>query len=216
MSTIHQGKILKELVELSDKSVDEIAKSLGRSRNYVYELFKMENLSNYYLSKLKESGFDIENSVNVKLRQKMSYDPEHNPNRKGVPYLGEVDVFAGKINISVFSDYKEYITDWFDLAGFRGCDCFINVSGDSMESKYCDKDVIGIMKRNDWRILDFGKPHIIVTDEVPLFKFLHRTKTANHWLLKPGNKNDYDEFEINIKDVRALFFVKGKIQIRLS
>lgn len=57
---MHEGKALRKLIKGDDRGVGEIAAKIGVSRGYMYVLYKMPLLDDYYKEKFKSIGILVD------------------------------------------------------------------------------------------------------------------------------------------------------------
>jgi len=187
------GDDLKLAIKADKRTVEEISKLFGITRNTLDLLFKERQIPIKYVELAKEIGL-----------KSMILDAS-----KPVPYY-DIDATAG--NVSIFNEDKtEYIKQYISVPAFADCDMFINISGNSMYPKYCSGELIAIKKIEDREVISFGEAYLIVTKEQRLLKYIHKGKDKDHWVLKSENTT-FDEFDINhTKKVLHVYIVKGKI-----
>jgi phage repressor protein C with HTH and peptisase S24 domain len=81
-----------------------------------------------------------------------------------------------------------------------------------MYPAYKRGDMVGIKRITDFAVISFGQPHVLVTGEQRLIKYLWHGRKDGFWTLKSENPK-FEEFEISIKKVIHLFLVKGIVRI---
>lgn len=197
---IHQGKILKDQVNLSDKKVGEIAELAGVSRNTLYEWYKLEVLENDQIEKLKGAGIDL--SINGR---QMSYAKtiQLNPDRPK-PYYADVNTSAGLSIIT--NDRATKATSYIDIPN-SGADFFINVFGDSMYPKYCAGEIVGL-KYIDKDYVMFGHAYVVeLINGESFIKYIRKGKDDNHWILASENKL-YDDKAFHIDKIKTVYMIK--------
>jgi|SRR6185312_4925977 len=130
---------------------------------------------------------------------------------KQIPMYENVDALGGKIDIFVDNN-SAYVTGYADIPNLGDSDAIIKISGDSMYPRYKAGDMIAIKRIHDYSVIQFGQPHVIVTAEQRLVKYLRRAVSKNNWLLCSENKAHYDDFEIEVSKVKHLFLIRGLVR----
>ncbi len=127
--------------------------------------------------------------------------------KQGTPYY-DVDFLGGfepiANNQSVAPAY--YIT----FPQFDRADCWVNITGQSMEPAISHGDIVAIRELSDWdTYLLFGEIYAIVTDEYRTVKKVRRSSKGDSFLrIVPINK-DFDEQDIPKSAIRKVFQVLG-------
>ena len=130
---------------------------------------------------------------------------------KKIPMYENVDALGGKIDIFVDNN-SAYVTGYADIPNLGDSDAIIKISGDSMYPRYKAGDLIAIKRIHDYSVIEFGQPHVIVTAEQRLVKYLRRAVSKTNWLLCSENKAHYDDFEIEVSKVKHLFLIRGLVR----
>lgn len=125
---------------------------------------------------------------------------------KGIPYYA-VDFLAGFD--SVYNDQTVAPNAMISFPNIKGAECWVDVSGKSMEPLISPGDVIAIREVKEWRknIL-YGEVYAIVTEEYRTIKRIRRAPSKDYITLVPENP-DYDSQDILAEDVRAVYQVLG-------
>lgn len=129
-------------------------------------------------------------------------------NGRGTPYLGELDIFAGKVDVAN-ADLSEFITGYISIPGFRDADYFVNVRGHSAYPKYAQGDMIAI-KHIDMEFIQYGQFYVVVTKQDRVLKKVRKTIDPKILCLKSENP-EFDDIEIKRTDIKQMFLVLGKI-----
>lgn len=191
-----EGKLLREYVRDSGKTQEEFALSLDMSR---------QNLNNYFLMDEIPTDFkrSLEKRGHLLFRKKLATPT-------GIPYLGELDIFAGHADIAN-ADLSEYITEFISIPGFKDANYFVNVRGSSMYPKYVPGEIIALKLCNDLSEIQYGQAYVVITNENRVLKYVRKSKNGTATLILASANQDYDNFEIERKNVKAMFLVLGKI-----
>lgn len=128
----------------------------------------------------------------------------------GIPYLGELDIFAGQADIAN-ADLSEYITEFISIPGFKDANYFVNVRGSSMYPKYVPGEIIAIKLCKDINEIQYGQAYVVITNENRVLKYVRKPKNGNGHLILASANGDYDPYEIEKSKIKAMFLVLGKI-----
>lgn len=126
------------------------------------------------------------------------------------PYLSDIDVVAGKHDISD-TDISEYKTGLISIPDFKNVTCYVNVSGSSQYPKYIAGDIIALRQIFDFTELHYGSMYVVVTPENRVLKMVRRAKNEKQNILLLSENPKYDPYEIPRNKIRAMFLVLGKI-----
>lgn len=130
---------------------------------------------------------------------------------KQIPMYENVDALGGKIDIFVDNN-NAYVTGYADIPNLGDSNAIIKISGDSMYPRYKAGDLIAIKRISDFDVIQYGQPHVIVTEEQRLVKYLRRSRNKGCWLLCSENTAHYDDFEIEVSKVKHLFLIRGLVR----
>lgn len=191
---MHQGSILKKILDQRGTSITEFAKTLGISRQGLYGKFGEERFDNKFLDALKAADIDLQSQQVVHI---------------GTPYLGELDIFAGKMDVAN-ADLSEFITGYISIPGFMDADYFVNVRGHSAYPKYAQGDMIAIKHIKNMDFIQYGQFYVVVTAQDRVLKKIRKMTDANMLCLKSENP-EFDDIEVRRKDIKQMFLVLGKI-----
>lgn len=137
---MHHGNLLKELITKKGAPVKEFAEKLGMSRQNLYLYYAQDRFTDDFIKDLEKAGIAKAKEL---FRSEVPSLEKANKKREGIPYLGELDIFAGKTDIA-HADLSEYITEFISIPGFRDANYFVNVRGSSMYPKYVPGEIIAI------------------------------------------------------------------------
>lgn len=122
------------------------------------------------------------------------------------------DLEATATNIQIFTaDNPEYVKEYIDIPGFKDCNGYISVWGNSMYPDYCAGEIIAVKYIKDKSVIPYGEAFVIVTTEQRMLKYIHPGTNKENWLMVSKNKESFPQFEIEIKKVLHLYLVKGII-----
>lgn len=95
---VHHGKQLKDILTQKGLPLKEFASKLGVVRQSLYLYFGKERFDDEFIKLLSKAGIDDANKL-----FKTEVLPAINGNglkKIGIPYLGELDIFAGRTDIA--------------------------------------------------------------------------------------------------------------------
>lgn len=129
---------------------------------------------------------------------------------KGAPYYN-VDFTA---NFSLMQNDQTTVPDGMvSLPQFKGADCWVNVSGKSMEPTISSGDMIALRKVENWteNIL-YGEVYAIVTEQYRTIKRIRKSEDPDMVRLVPDN-TEYDAQDIRKESIIAVFRVLGAAKV---
>jgi len=111
------------------------------------------------------------------------------------------------------SDTNGYVTGYMPFVNAKQGDICVPVTNNSMVPTYPPGTIVQIRKLDYWKeFVEFGKVHIIeLMDERRLIKVIRKGKDDNHFTLVSHNK-EYDDAEISIKFIQAVWLVLSKYE----
>lgn len=199
------GEILKATVEQKGWTIEAFRKTLGVSRQTVYNYFEKVKFDDMLISELENGGIE-----NAKELFKIA------PSREIVittgipkPVLGDLDFFGGDVDVSGM-DISEYVTEYISVPFFNKADYYVNVRGQSMWPRYSAGDIIAIKEVKDKGEIQFGQVYAIITPENRVLKYVRKGSTDKKFLLTSENPK-HDDYEVEKDKVKKLFLVLGKI-----
>ncbi|MCR5714414.1 MAG: S24 family peptidase [Bacteroidales bacterium] len=131
----------------------------------------------------------------------MSYDQQ-----RGVPYYA-VD-FLGGFDF-VYNQQQSVPNAHIIFPQFNRAECWVDISGNSMEPLISNGDLIALRKVEDWQSnILYGEVYAIVTDQYRTVKRIRRSQLPDHIRLVPENP-EYDAQDIASASVLAVFAVLG-------
>lgn len=184
---------------------EEIAELLGYSR---------EHLSRIYNSK-KEPSANLIHGLALALgvpTPNFVLGSTKNNTQHPIYYLDSEDVSNNALIVNEMpSNYKA--TEFF-IPTFNDCDIAINIAGNDMEPIFYIGDVVLCNKVVDFELVNFGDPHLVVTGELVLVKYLFPSKDHKSYLLKSAN-NHYPDWTLKIEKVKYLYRIKGVLRRKI-
>lgn len=205
---------IKRLVfHFKENSLRSLCKNIGISQQSFTDLKagKIEKFSRDIFESLHEVGI---NPVWVETGQgNMLIDkPIINIKGEGVPYY---DIDATASFKESFNDIIEEPQFFIDFKPFNQAVAYINVVGDSMYPKLENGAIIAIKEITNRNLIDWGKPHFVVTDayanNMKVLKTVHQHIDKNFIILRSSNPNYAGDMVVNLENIISLFVVVGKI-----
>ena len=185
--------VINEKVEVSTTTINKIFRRYPEYKDFLLngnngegDMFKSGNIGH-------KTGGDKPYSINQK--------------GVGVPYY-DVD-FIGGFDL-IQNDQTIAPAHYINFPHYAKADCWVNVTGHSMEPLINHGDMIAVRELKDWNTyLLYGEVYGIVTDEYRTIKYVRKSKKGDdYFLLVPVNE-EYDEQDIPKKIVRSVFQMLG-------
>lgn len=194
---------LKNAIKGKGYTIDLAAQKLGISRQQFYNNLNKPELDPKFVEQVEEVlDIDITEGAAASRRQLK---------RLGRPYLKEVDGFGADKRFDITKeDVTEFISDYIYIPEFTKADFYINVRGHSMYPKYASGEIISLKRVMDINEIQYGQVYVVVTDENRVIKYVRKSDNDKKLLLVSENPK-FDAYEVERKNVRALFLVLGKI-----
>ncbi len=196
--------------------ISYIADQLGVTRGYLSKIYNKHieppDSFLYKFEKAFKSSFDQKASENSDTAKKSVSLRTPPPFLNNSIKFYNIDVIDRHINI--WNDpHETHVTDRFVIPSFSDCDYAINISGQDMEPVFCHGDVILCNTVKDMDLINFGDPHLIITNEVTVVKYVFPGSLPETIMLKSAN-TDYPNWEIIKDKVNHLYRVKGILRRR--
>lgn len=127
---------------------------------------------------------------------------------EGIPFY-DIDVMA---HIAESLDLKdEKPAGILSIPGFEDCVACFPVYGSSMEPKISSGDVIAVSKAVDCERILWGEIYLVITDAWRVVKTVHPGKTEEYIILRSINPDYAGDTNVDKKDLRALYLVRGVV-----
>lgn len=127
---------------------------------------------------------------------------------EGIPFY-DIDVMA---HIAESLDLKdEKPAGILSIPGFEDCIACFPVYGSSMEPKISSGDVIAVSKAVDCERILWGEIYLVITDAWRVVKTVHPGKTEEYIILRSINPDYAGDTNVDKKDLRALYLVRGVV-----
>ena len=200
-NAVRKLKLRRANAELSEK----LTHSKGNISSY---LNNKKPVSDEFLKKFFEAyNINLEDFKDVESElttAKINYD------MVGVP-IYDVGFTAGFSEI--FKDGKPILLGYLNIPEVLGSDMVVRVNGNSMLGVLDDGDWVGLKKVTDMEVISYGSPYGIVTQDLQLLKFLHKSNVKENLLLKSKNL-EHPEFDLPIKKILELYIIKSVLKIK--
>lgn len=127
---------------------------------------------------------------------------------EGIPFY-DIDVMA---HIAESLDLKdEKPAGILSIPGFEDCVACFPVYGSSMEPKISSGDVIAVSKAVDCERILWGEIYLVITDAWRVVKTVHPGKTEEYIILRSINPDYAGDTNVDKRDLRALYLVRGVV-----
>lgn len=174
--------------------------------------YKEQGIAENTLLKLKTLGFNIDWLMTGE--GEMRIEKPVITEFQGVPFYN-LDVSASII--SAFNDIPEQPEFYINFKPLNHCDAYFPVFGDSMYPHFCSGEIVGVKKLNNIDVINWGMPHLIITDananEMRAIKNVHFNDDLTFITLRSANPNYNGDINIKKENIIGLYSVKGKIKI---
>ena len=127
---------------------------------------------------------------------------------EGIPFY-DIDVMA---HIAESLDLKdEKPAGILSIPGFEDCVACFPVYGSSMEPKISSGDVIAVSQAASCDQILWGEIYLVITDAWRVVKTVHLGKTEEYIILRSINPAYVGDTNVDKKDLRALYLVRGVV-----
>jgi phage repressor protein C with HTH and peptisase S24 domain len=202
---------LKFLREKLGKKQSEVTKALGFSTSRLsnYEKGVSEPDMDTLIVISRFFGVAIDDLLNKDLSNDISEESIPNFKKNGVP-LVESEAFAGTGNTS-FSFGTGNVKEYYTVPEFKRADFMIKITGNSMENRYYNGDIVAAQIVKEKTFVQWGKIYVIATkDQGILIKRIKRG-TNNSFISAVSENPAFDPFEISWKEITGIALVLGGI-----
>ena len=127
---------------------------------------------------------------------------------EGIPFY-DIDVMAHIAESLDLNDEKP--AGILSIPGFEDCVACFPVYGSSMEPKISSGDVIAVSKAVDCERILWGEIYLVITDAWRVVKTVHPGKTEEYIILRSINPDYAGDTNVDKKDLRALYLVRGVV-----
>lgn len=201
---------LDEYIVKKGLSFNKLAIELGLSNSYFSKMVKNAgSVGSDVIEKILRTHPDLSAEWLLVGRGEMltTDTPALNHEGKGVPYYN-VD-FCGGFDI-VFNDQTQVPDGYIFFPQYNKADSWANITGNSMEPLISNGDIIALKWLPDWHdYLLYGEVYGIMTEKYRTVKRVRKSSKADHILLVPENKNEYDIQEIPKRIITGVWQVLG-------
>lgn len=130
-----------------------------------------------------------------------------NQEQKGTPYY-DVD-FIGGFDL-VYNDQSVNPTYHIQFQAYENADCWVNITGHSMEPLISHGDIVALKKIEDWHTyVLYGETYAIVTDEYRTVKKIRKSTKGDDFIRLVPVNIEFDEQDINKSIIRHVYQVLG-------
>ena len=197
------SKHLTGKLPISDSLINKIVVELGVSKEWL-----CTGTGPMYSSNTVDTGSnDAHSHIRALTLPSGAIVPEV---RNGAKVYG-LDVTAGNLGRErMFTD--DLVIGSIDVP-FINPDCsIVKVSGDSMKPVINNGDMIAIREIKNPNLIFWGQIYVVLLDDYRMVKYVRKHENPDRVILRSENK-EYDDIEIEKRDIRDLFIVENIIRI---
>lgn len=210
------GRIIDIIEEKTRKSVSKTlgirsqyvsdlrsGKSKNPNSEFVLNLIDKFNLNPDWLLTGEGEMFSTSSTGALVSTEVMQQDEVAN-----IPYY-DIDVMA---HIAESLDLKDEVpAGVLSIPGFQDCIACFPVYGSSMEPKISSGDVIAVSQAVSCDQILWGEIYLVITDAWRVVKTVHPGVTEEYIILRSINPAYAGDTNVNKKDLRALYLVRGVV-----
>lgn len=206
---------LERLKKYLDLSYPTMSKEIGLKGPQIFYDIKAEKcgISKDLASKIQDKFSQVNKTWLLTGEGEMLKDSTEmksyttNNNHQGVPYY-DVD-FVGGFDL-IENDQTSNPTYHIEFPQYDKADCWVNITGHSMEPGISHGDIMALRKIEDWNTyILYGEVYAIVTDEYRTVKKIRRSKLGDDFLRIIPTNEEYDEQDIPKSVVLKVYQVLG-------
>ena len=220
---------IRYIVRMSGKSQAKFARHIGIDpANFSKIITKKHSVSNGFINRLVDDAaiskrwllngegypFEKESDVKCAVFGEILHESAHNslyPDNGSIP-LYDIDVTAGGVELSrLFA--ADNIAGFVDIPGVNPNSVLVRVSGDSMTPLVPDGAYIAIRKVELSSSIMWGHVYVVVTDDYRMVKRIRKNVDPCCVTLHSENPQ-YDDIDMPVADIRAIFIVETVIDCR--
>lgn len=126
----------------------------------------------------------------------------------------DIDVTAGNEELaSMFT--VDRIAGYVSLPKLNSESLIVHVSGDSMQPEIDNGGFIAIRPEENFNTIFWGQIYVVVTDDFRRVKYLRRHPSDPSKVILHSANPDYDDIEIDRRDIRRLFRVEAILNCKI-
>lgn len=202
---IERIKTIKEKLGYSNKRLET---ELELANGYINDIERGKNKNPSKLIMALYNKFRISPNYLLLGEGSEKLPIDISPEETRIPFY-DIDVMA---HISEFLDFSdETPAGMLVIPGFRDCLACFPVYGESMEPKISNGDVIAVSKATSCEQILWGEIYLVITDAWRVVKTVHPGKTEEYIILRSINPAYAGDTNVNKKDLRALYLVRGVV-----
>lgn len=218
---MNQGKSLQEIIKKQKRpngkkyTITSLSEEMKIPRRTLYWLFEQDIVPEEYLFKFRQIGIDLNKPMTSIIKNDdkshLSVSIMERNLQKTIP-LYDMDRLTA--NLKVFKEgQQDYVLDHLDLPLLRNATAAWQVIGDDMNPVYKEGSYVMVKMLHDKNKVIYGKAYYILTDENLFIRYIRKGIHKDTWLLCSPNKENYDDFEIDLNDVKQLFLIRGNVSV---
>ena len=216
LKTLYDKLIEKGLVSNKKDFSDALGIDYGSLSKYLTNKVNL-SINNLNYSNYKKLGINIDWLLtgegemfqsDAPSAQRIPAELVSGGGEEGSPFY-DIDVMA---HIAESLDLKdEKPAGILSIPGFEDCVACFPVYGSSMEPKISSGDVIAVSKAVDCERILWGEIYLVITDAWRVVKTVHPGKTEEYIILRSINPDYAGDTNVDKKDLRALYLVRGVV-----
>lgn len=185
----------------------EVATYLGTSKSFISQIEAgTRPLPSAMLSKLLDNkkGWST-----VKLSGEQCQAPAVRQISTGIPLL-PVEAVAGVLSGNDMQ-VMDYECEYYNIPTFKGAEFLIQISGDSMQSKYYSGDIVACKRLPIDTFFQWNRVYVIGSEQGVIIKRVKRGSDEWHITLVSEN-TDYEPFELPLNKIHSIALVVGVVR----
>ncbi len=127
----------------------------------------------------------------------------------GIPLI-PVDAIAGVLSGNSIA-VMDYECDRYDIPMFRGAEFLIQVSGDSMQPKYCSGDIVACKRLPIDTFFQWNRVYVVDSEQGVIIKRVRPGHDDKHVIMVSENEA-YAPFELPLEKVYSIALVIGVVR----
>lgn len=220
----HDGEKLQKWLDDKGWAIDDLARKLKITRQTVYYHIGREEIGDSFKRKLSLNNVDVfdklsDKRINMVEDRSGIYTTEVPVNLPSVDIKTKIlpvfDIYGHAGRTSLVNTMEEVpIIAYVQVPGYEDCLGWVRVKGDCMAPFLKNGDYVAL-KKADKDNIAWGRAYFIIFGgENPLeneVKYIRKGKDKAHWILRSHDEEKYEDQDILIELVKAVYRVRGGI-----
>ena len=212
------GDRLRLFIAHKQISTRQFEASCGLGNGYARTV--KDNITTDSMEKIKDSYPELNqewllHGSGTMLQQEQSVKLMQAPSANATPVY-DLDATCGDVNRPM--DFAvEQIIGYVALPNVSTSTSIIRANGDSMAPKINDGDWIAVRELTDFETIDYGRVHLIITEQNRFVKFVRRyaDDEPNYVILRSENQN-YDDILLPKHKIVRMFIVENILSLKMQ